>query len=234
MSNVPSLRDFSSIVFFTGAGLSAESGIPTYRGKGGIWGKYNYEDYACQDAFDRDPDHVWDFHELRREKIASCNPNGGHETIAAIQAEKPDTKVVTQNIDGLLQRAGVQNPIELHGSMWRLRCSEEGHVIENFDVPLASRRCECGAYWRPDIVWFGDSLSEVDMQAAENALVNADCLVSIGTSAAVYPAAALPRIAMETGAVSIEINLEDTPMTPYYQHAIRARATDALAQLWNA
>lgn len=233
MAAIPSLHDFERVVFFTGAGLSAESGIPTYRGAGGVWNQYRYEEYACQAAFDRDPEKVWDFHEVRRERVGASEPNEGHFTIAAVQEEKPDTVVITQNIDGLLQRAGVQNPVELHGSLWRVRCSAEGHVVANTDVPIESRRCACGAYWRPDIVWFGDSLDERCTAAAEEAMLRADCLVSVGTSAAVFPAAALPRIAMETGAVSIEINLDDTPMTPYYQHLIRARATEALARLWN-
>jgi NAD-dependent deacetylase len=102
-------KDFERIVFFTGAGMSAESGIPTYRGAGGIWREYNYEDYACQRAFDADPEKVWDFHDKRREKVASCDPNRGHAIVADIQAKQPSTIVVTQNIDGLHQRAGAKD-----------------------------------------------------------------------------------------------------------------------------
>src|SRR3954463_16513922 len=102
----PRFADFQRIVFFTGAGLSAESGIPTFRGKGGMWSEYNYEDYACQSAFDRDPEKVWDFHDKRRSTVASCQPNDGHRVIAAVQKEKPNTVIVTQNIDGMHAQAG--------------------------------------------------------------------------------------------------------------------------------
>lgn len=232
MPDPPTLDQFESVVFFTGAGLSAESGIATYRGANGIWEQYNYEDYACQAAFDCDPEKVWDFHEARRAHVAVRAPNAGHKVIAAIEKTGKTKAVITQNIDGLLQRAGCREPIELHGSLWRLRCSGEGHVVKNIESPLSNRKCECGAYWRPDIVWFGDMLDTNVLQAAEDALRSADCLVSVGTSALVYPAAALPKIAMETGAVSIEVNLDDTPMTSYYHYALRGTASEMLARLW--
>ena len=113
--------NFERIVFFTGAGLSAESGIPTYRGTGGTWKNYNYEEVACQKAFDEDPNRVWDFHDARRGHVAGCNPNLAHEIIAQVQREKPNTAIITQNIDGLHQRAGAANVVELHGSLWRVR-----------------------------------------------------------------------------------------------------------------
>jgi NAD-dependent deacetylase len=226
-----SLRDFDRIVFFTGAGLSAESGIPTYRGHGGVWAEYNYEDFACQQAFLRDPEKVWDFHDKRREKVAACEPNGGHRVIAEVQREKPETVVITQNVDGLHQRAGATSVIELHGSLWRVRCDDEGVVVANDQVPINPRRCACGAYWRPDIVWFGDMLDAAAIERAVQALKDCDLLVSVGTSGVVYPAAELPLIAMEHGAVTIEINLEDTPVSHLYQHAMRAPASQALEAL---
>lgn len=225
------LRDHNRIVFFTGAGLSAESGIPTYRGHGGIWGQYNYEDFACQQAFERDPEKVWDFHDTRREKVAACAPNGGHGVIAEVQREKPKTVIITQNIDGLHQRAGATDVVELHGSLWRVRCDDEGIVVPNEQVPLNPRRCACGAYWRPDIVWFGDMLNPVAIEKAIKAMQTCDLLVSVGTSGVVYPAAELPLIAIESGARTIEINLEDTPVSHLYQHMVRAPASEALAAL---
>ena len=230
----PDLREFERIVFFTGAGLSAESGIPTYRGRGGIWKEYNYEDFACQRAFDRDPEKVWDFHDTRRERVAACEPNEGHRIIAEILREKPDCVVVTQNIDGLHQRAGVDDPrvIELHGSLWRVRCDRHGVVVANDQVPINPRRCACGAYWRPDIVWFEDMLDARVLERAGDALAKADAIVGIGTSSVVYPAADLPRIAVSNGAASIEINLEDTPVSHLYQHRLRMPASEALSQLW--
>ena len=137
MSDLPRFADFERIVFFTGAGLSVESGIPTYRGSGGTWEEYDYAEYACQRAFDRDPEKVWDFHDKRRGVAAGAEPNAGHRILADVQQRVRGTRIVTQNIDGLLQRAGAVDVIELHGSLWRLRWS--GGVRENFEVPLASR-----------------------------------------------------------------------------------------------
>lgn len=232
MKKVPiRVEDFDRIVFFTGAGLSAESGIPTYRGHGGIWHQYNYEEYACQRAFEANPEKVWDFHDKRRAAVAACKPSPGHRIIAEVQRAKPATVVVTQNIDGLHQRAGCTNVIELHGSLWRVRCDREGIVKENFDLPLRPRRCSCGFYWRPDIVWFEDALDDRVLQQAIETLRACDLLVSVGTSGVVYPAADLPFIAMEAGAATVEINLEDTPVTSFYQHPLRGRASDWLAAL---
>jgi NAD-dependent deacetylase len=226
------LRDFERIVFFTGAGLSAESGIPTYRGKGGIWSKYNYEDYACQRAFDRDPEKVWDFHDKRREMMGSCEPNDAHRIIAEVQREIPATRIVTQNIDGLHQRAGATGAIELHGSMWRARCERCRKVVENFEAPISSRKCECGTYWRPDIVWFEDPLDFETIQAAQESIAQCDLLVSIGTSGVVYPAADLPRIAVAQGATCVEINPEETAVSSWYQHHLRGPASEMLRRVW--
>jgi NAD-dependent deacetylase len=224
-------RDFERIVFFTGAGMSAESGIPTYRGKGGVWAEYDYEDYACQRAFDRDPERVWDFHDKRRAAVAACSPNPGHAIVARVQADKPATAIVTQNIDGLHQRAGATVLAELHGSLWRVRCDREGVVRENRALPLHPRTCSCGAYWRPDIVWFEDALAAHVIDRAIAALGACDLLVSVGTSAVVFPAADLPRIAVARGAMTVEINLDDTPMSHLYQHRRRGKASDVLAEL---
>ncbi|MBX3215171.1 MAG: NAD-dependent deacylase [Labilithrix sp.] len=223
--------DFERIVFFTGAGMSAESGIPTYRGKGGIWAEYDYEDYACQRAFDRDPERVWDFHDRRRAAVRACEPNDGHRVVTAVQERRPGTLVVTQNIDGMHQRAGAAVTAELHGSLWRVRCDADEIVRDDDTVPMTPRKCSCGGYWRPDIVWFEDSLDHRVVCRAREALEACDLLVSIGTSAVVYPAAELPRIAVQRGAVTVEINLEDTPLSHLYQHRLRGKASDVLAEL---
>lgn len=224
-------RDFERIVFFTGAGLSAESGIPTYRGRGGIWTEYDYEDYACQRAFDRQPEKVWDFHDKRRAAVAACAPNAGHAVIADIRATMPNTSVVTQNIDGLHQRAGVSDVIELHGSLWRVRCDRDRTVRDDLSVPMSPRTCACGGYFRPDIVWFEDALDPRVVERAQEALRSCDLLVSVGTSGVVYPAADLPRIAVAAGATSVEINLEDTPVSHLYQHRLRGKASEILTTL---
>ncbi len=225
----PQIKDFHRVVFFTGAGMSAESGIPTYRGEGGVWSQYNWQEYACQDAFDRDPERVWDFHDVRRTAVAACAPNPGHHAVAQVQRDHPGTTVITQNIDGLHQSAGAPSVIELHGSLWRVRCDAERTIREDRSAPIASRRCACGAWLRPDIVWFGDSLDRKNIKRAVAALESCDLLVSVGTSGVVYPAAELPRRAMERGAVTVEINLEDTPVSDLYLHRLRGKASEMLA-----
>jgi NAD-dependent deacetylase len=227
----PRFADFERILFFTGAGLSAESGIPTYRGKGGMWTEYDYEDYACQRAFDRDPEKVWDFHDKRRAAVAACEPNAGHLVIAAVQKAHPATVVVTQNIDGLHARAGAKDVIELHGSLWRVRCDPENIVRPDATVPMSPRQCSCGGYWRPDIVWFEDQLDHRNLRRAREALEACDLLVSVGTSGVVYPAADLPRIAVQSGAVTVEINLDETPVSALYQHRLRGKASEILASM---
>jgi NAD-dependent deacetylase len=229
--STPRFADFERILFFTGAGLSVESGIPTYRGKGGLWAEYDYEDYACQRAFVRAPEKVWDFHDKRREKVGACEPNDGHRIIAEVQREKSTTAIVTQNIDGLHQRAGGTDVVELHGSLWRVRCDAEGILRDDRTVPMSPRKCRCGAYWRPDIVWFEDPLREETLERAQELLVRCDLLVTVGTSAVVYPAAELPRIAMRSGATTVEINLDDTPVSPLYQHRLRGTASEMLAAM---
>ena len=224
------LSQFRRVVFFTGAGLSAESGIPTYRGAGGLWNEYRYEDYACERAFQRDPEKVWDFHDVRRAFVAGKEPNLAHQIVAELQGKSPDVTVITQNIDGMHQRGGARDVIELHGSLWRVRCDPEGKVEENRDLPIV-RKCTCGAYLRPDIVWFEDALDHRVVRRAREALDSCDVLISVGTSAVVYPAADLPRIAATAGAVTIEINLEDTPMSALYTHRLRGKASEILAQI---
>jgi NAD-dependent deacetylase len=226
------LSDRERIVFFTGAGLSAESGVPTYRGDGGIWQKYNYEDYACQRAFLRDPVKVWEWHEERRRFLSECAPNRAHEIVGAVQAELPATRIVTQNIDGLHQLGGAGDVIELHGNIWRLRCEREGKIHEDRLVPLESHHCACGEWLRPDIVWFEDPLDMETVQEAIEAIAACDCLISIGTSGSVYPAAELPFLARRAGALMVEINTEETQLSPYFDVRLRGLATEMLASIF--
>ncbi len=227
------IESFERIVFFTGAGLSAESGLPTYRGAGGIWGSYAYEDYACQRAFDRDPGKVWDFHDERRRVMGAAQPSQAHTLIAAVQQRLPATRIVTQNIDGLHQRAGASAVTELHGSVWRVRCACHGGARANHEVPIAPRTCPaCGAWLRPDIVWFEDAMPPAPIEAAMETLAACDLLVSVGTSGVVYPAAQLPQIAQQAGALCIEINPESTAVSGGYALHMRTTASAGLAQLW--
>ena len=230
------LRDFDRIVFFTGAGISAESGVPTFRGKGGIWKEYDYQNCACESAFARDPEHVWEFHNYRRDLVAKCAPNRGHEIIAEAEASDAiaQVSVVTQNIDGLHQVAGSESVIELHGSLWRTRCDRCGSdPVVDRSAPLEQLHCACGAYKRPDIVWFGDMLDHTNISRAKQVLHGCDLLVSVGTSAVVYPAAEMPLLAKQSGATLVEINPESTPLSHAYDVHMRGPATAMLAQMWD-
>ncbi len=227
---IPRFAEFQRIVFFTGAGLSAESGIPTFRGKGGMWSQYNYEDYACQTAFDRDPEKVWDFHDERRKSVSACEPNAGHRVIAGVQKRQPNTVVITQNIDGMHQRAGATDVVELHGSLWRVRCDPERIVRTDHSVPMSPRKCSCGEYWRPDVVWFEDQLDHRNLRRAREVLEACDLLVTVGTSGVVYPAADLPRLALRT-ALTVEVNLEDTPVSALYHQRLRGTASEILTSM---
>ncbi len=228
-------RDFRRLVLFTGAGLSAESGVPTYRGAGGIWGEYNYQDYACQRAFDCDPAKVLDFHALRRAKVLACAPHAGHAHIRAMQVRHPGVLVITQNIDGLLQRAGVAVAAELHGSLWRLRCPVHGIREDLATAAFADRRCpDCPpvtAPWlRPDITWFEDAVDETVFEHAAMLVDDAELFVGIGTSGAVWPAAGFAERARRRGARMVEINTEDNEASALYRERLRLPASQALAE----
>lgn len=225
------VRTFRHVVFFTGAGMSVESGVPTYRGKGGIWKEYDYESCACQAAFTRDPEHVWEFHNYRRELVAKCAPNQGHTLIARAEQALPRVTVVTQNIDGLHQLAGSERVLELHGSLWRTRCDDCGAKEHDRSAPLERIKCTCGSYKRPNIVWFGDMLFMDVLEEVMDAMADCDLLVSIGTSAVVYPAAELPMIAKRNGAMLVEINPDVTPLSEAYDLCLRGTATEMLQEI---
>jgi NAD-dependent deacetylase len=228
------LSEYQHIVFFTGAGMSAESGVPTYRGRGGIWAQYRWEDYACQDAFDANPQKVLDFHEQRRGRVLACQPHAGHQHLAALQAAHPSLSLITQNTDGMHQRAGARNVIELHGSLWRLRCP--CGVREDLAAAAYTRRecAECGARLRPDITWFGDGVDAGVFATAGRLIAQADLFVAIGTSGIVYPAAGLIPLAARSGARMIEINLDDTEMSSHFSEKLREAAGSAVPALFAA
>ena len=229
-----SLEHYHKIIFFTGAGMSAESGVPTYRGRGGIWNEYKWEEYACQNAFNKNPEFVLNFHQLRRVEALKCTPHLGHTIISNIENLKKNTFIITQNIDGMHQRANSKNVIELHGSLWRLRCEKEGIVIEDkMDGKFSKTKCECGEWLRPDIIWFEDMLKEDIIAQANQKIIESDLFISIGTSGMVWPAASYPSLAKSSGSFCIEINPEETESSKLYDHVIRLSASDALDQLFN-
>ncbi|MDM4770629.1 Sir2 family NAD-dependent protein deacetylase [Solimonas sp. SE-A11] len=230
----PALKSFDpaeyrSVVFFAGAGLSAESGVPTYRGHAGIWAQYNYEDYACQRAFDRDPVRVLDFHEVRRTHVLQCAPHAGHRHLAQLQAAYPHIRVVTQNIDGLLQRAGIRVDAELHGSLWRQRCPSHGLRDDLEAGPYRHRQCpDCGAWLRPDITWFEDRVNEAVFDTARRLVAGCELFVSVGTSGVVWPAAGFAQLARDSGALMVEVNPEDNEASALYTHRLRGPASKVI------
>jgi NAD-dependent deacetylase len=228
------LRGARGVVVLTGAGISAESGVPTFRGADGLWHSFRAEDLATPEAFARDPSLVWEWYDWRRGLIAKVRPNPGHEALARWEARFPGLVLITQNVDGLHPLAGSTAVLELHGDIWKTRCPAEGTVRENRDVPLPEipPRCPaCGGLVRPHIVWFGESLDPAVIQAAYAASHASDVMVVVGTSSIVYPAAALPLAAAEGGAVIIEINPEPTPLTEAARISIRGKAGEVLPMI---
>ena len=228
------LRGAKRVAALTGAGISAESGVPTFRGKEGLWRRFRAEDLATPEAFARDPKLVWEWYDWRRGLIARCAPNPGHTTLAAWEKTFPEFTLITQNVDGLHPLAGSTNILELHGNIWKVRCTAEHTVSDNRDVPLREipPRCpHCGALLRPHIVWFGEMLDRAVIERAFAVIGACDVMLVVGTSAIVHPAAALPFAAAEAGATIIEINPDPTPLTPHAAVSLRGPAGELLFKL---
>jgi NAD-dependent deacetylase len=221
------------VVALTGAGISAESGISTFRGQDGLWEQERLEDVATPEGFRRDPRRVWAWYDKRRQQIAACSPNPGHLALARYESLHPGFTLVTQNVDGLHRAAGSRRVLTLHGEIFRVRCVKEGTAREDRRVPLPEipPRCDCGALLRPDVVWFGEMLPEREMAEATEAARRADLFLVIGTSALVYPAASLPEIARGNGARLVEINIEPTPLSSLADEVIQGPAGAVLPDL---
>lgn len=217
----------------TGASISAESGIATFRGKDGIWTKLNPGELASMDAFLKNPQRVLEWYDHRRSIIESVKPNAAHKTLADMEPYFDSFVISTQNIDGLHVQAGNTNVYELHGSILRNRCNECGKKTDDV-VPGSMPKCECGGLIRPDVVWFGEVLPIDVLDASFAVAQEADVYFSIGTSASVYPAAYLPVEAKKNGAFVIEINLEPTELSDYVDVSYHGRAGEILPELWTA
>ena len=254
------LRRARHVVALTGAGISAESGIPTFREPEGLWETYDPEEVATPEAFARDPAKVWGWYAFRRRAMAAAEPNAAHHALEALERRVPELTVVTQNIDGLHACAGSSRLIELHGNIQRARCSvcgrrealdaragsaegvDEDGGLEGFEggghgdagrverEPPPSCRA-CGHLMRPDVVWFGETLAMEDIQAAFVAASGADVCLSIGTSGLVEPAASLPLVALGGHARVVEVNPEPTPLTAWAHDVLQAPAGEALPAL---
>jgi NAD-dependent deacetylase len=204
------------VTVLTGAGVSAESGVPTFRdAQIGLWSQFKPEELATPRAFRRNPRLVWEWYAWRRTLVADARPNPAHHALVEMEKRTPHFTLITQNVDGLHQRAGSRNVIELHGNITRTKCFDEGTVItawkETGDVPP---KCpNCGGLLRPDVVWFEEAMPEEETARAFTASRNCDLFLSIGTSTVVYPAASLPFEAAESGATVVEINPQPTPLT---------------------
>jgi NAD-dependent deacetylase len=227
------LTQATSVAVLTGAGISAESGVPTFRGPGGLWKDYKPEDLATPEAFAKDPRLVWEWYNWRRELISKALPNAAHKALVQLEIQKRQYTLITQNVDGLHDRAGSGRMLKLHGDIWRMRCTECGANWPDRRAPLPKipPHCACGGLARPGVVWFGEPLPEGMMKEAEHAALSAEVFLVIGTSAAVYPAAGLIPFARQAGAKAIEINIEETPFTATVDCALRGPAGDLLPKL---
>jgi NAD-dependent deacetylase len=229
------LRHAARVTILTGAGVSAPSGVPTFRGSGGLWRQFRAEDLATPEAFSRDPVLVWEWYAWRREVIASCRPNAAHDVIARWSRAFDRCTVITQNVDDLHLRAGTLNLVRVHGSLWDLSCWQEcgAPVWRNEDVPMTALppSCPaCGGLARPAVVWFGESPPRRELEAAAEACA-CDVFLTIGTSAIVYPAAGLVHEARRRGAYTAEINLEATPASGEVDLAIHGPADRLLPNI---
>jgi NAD-dependent deacetylase len=229
------LRSSKATVVLTGAGVSAASGIPTFRGDDGLWRQFRAEDLATAEAFAMNPQLVWEWYEWRRAAIQAARPNTAHEVLAR-WSKRPGFTLITQNVDGLHERAGTQNLVRFHGSIWELRCAASCGAApwENHDAPLASLppTCPaCGGIARPGVVWFGENIDPDVLERSSAAAGRADVFLSIGTSSLVYPAAGLLHHAKRNGAFTVEINPGATDVSRMVDLPIAAPAEDALAML---
>lgn len=231
------LRHHGAVLVLTGAGVSKESGLATFRDAGGLWEGIDPMRVATPRAFAEDPELVWRFYDARRAQAAAAQPNAAHRAIAAIEATGRPFLLATQNVDGLHERAGSRALVRLHGTLWRLRCTREG--TEHDDTrpslaPLPPRCATCGALLRPAVVWFEEPLPMTEFQAAERAARAAELVLVVGTSSLVYPAASIPQTALSAGAYVVEINPERTPLTDFAHEFLQGPAGTVLPELLEA
>jgi NAD-dependent deacetylase len=222
------IKSVTGIVVFSGAGISAESGIPTFRGAGGMWQKYRAEELASYEAFKKNPELVWEFYDYRRQIMAKTKPNNAHLFLSKMERMFDSFNIITQNIDGLHERAGSLNILELHGNIWRVRCEKEKRVFEfrqNPVEPIPPRCKQCGDILRPDVVWFGEALDSDILNKSFELARKAELAIVIGTSSIVYPAAHIPLLTKENGGKILEINIETTPLTDISDLFIKGKAS---------
>jgi NAD-dependent deacetylase len=225
------------VTVLTGAGVSAESGVPTFRdAQTGLWAKYSPEKLATPRAFKSNPRLVWEWYEWRRKLVAEAKPNPAHFALVRMESFFPDFQLVTQNVDGLHQRAGSRRMVELHGNITRTKCFNEGTIVSDWvnDGNVPPKCPNCGGWLRPDVVWFEEPMPEKELAQAVHAATTCDVFLSIGTSTVVYPAASLPFAALRAGATLIEVNPQPTPVTDEADFALTGAAGTILPELLGA
>lgn len=232
------------VVVFTGAGISAESGVPTFRDAlTGLWSRFDAQSLATPQAFHEDPDLVWGWYEWRRQMVRRVRPNHGHLAVARLAAHVPELTVITQNVDDLHERAGSESVVHLHGSLFAPRCDSCGRpapLPTTDDQPDEGRRvpppwcATCFGLIRPGVVWFGEQLPEEALETAARAASTCDVLLTIGTSGLVYPAAEIPRLAARSGAAVIQVNPQPTPLDPVARVNLPGPAAEILPALVSA
>ncbi len=237
---IDTLQRARHVAVLTGAGMSAESGLPTFRESlTGLWSKYRPEDLATPEAFERDPGLVWDWYRMRREAALRAEPNAGHMALTRLETLVPRLTLITQNVDGLHRRAGSRDVVELHGDITRARCSLEGGVVARWDEPAAGGApptCDmCGSYLRPDVVWFGEAVPERALHRAWNGVYDCEVFLAVGTSNLVEPAASLPWLAAAQGAIVGVVNttMEGQRSGPGIHHLV-GPAAEVLPELIEA
>jgi NAD-dependent deacetylase len=234
---VETLRTARKLFFITGAGISAESGIPTFRGKEGYWRQHNPMELASPEGFARDPALVWEWYNYRKRLIAAAQPNAAHRTIAAMEQDFPEVLVATQNVDGLHHAAGSRRVVEVHGSIWQTRCTQEGTLFERDEVDTEREvppRCQCGALLRPNVVWFGESLPAPALSEIYHYIQAGGIGVAfvVGTSALFPYIMAWAFGAKNGGAKVVEINLDETPVTRLADYVFREQAGLVLPEIY--
>lgn len=222
-----------SVTVLTGAGISADSGVPTFRGADGLWKNFRPEELASPEAFERDPQLVWEWYNWRRELLSTKSPNPAHDALVQLESLLPKFWLITQNVDGLHALSGTQKLSEIHGNIWKVRCTQCHRITPNREVPLPyPPKCStCSGLLRPHIVWFGESLEPEVLEHCYAALSDCEILLIVGTSGVVYPAASFAPVAKNQGAFVVEFNLETTPNSSIVDVSFQGRAKELVPML---